>query len=145
VRPEFTTDGPLCIKAGRHPIIEKLHKEQGFIPNDCFASPEASTFQIITGPNMVTSSLDVFTFMNNLKAGKSTFVRQIALLSIMAQIGMLSYSSTSGDMSALGCFVPAEFASFRIVDRLFTRIGTADSIEANYSTFMVPGFKVVTC
>ncbi|KAF8939155.1 MutS protein msh4 [Dissophora ornata] len=103
VRPEFTDT--LVIKQGRHPIIEKLYSAP-FVPNDTYAG-SANTFQIITGPNM---------------SGKSTYLRQIALLTIMAQIGS---------------FIPAEYASIRIIDQLFSRISNDDSIELNASTFMV--------
>lgn len=105
VRPELTTDGPLAIKQGRNPLVEKLFRDP-FIPNDTFIT-EASNFHVITGPNM---------------SGKSTYLRQVALLTILAHVG---------------CFVPATFASFRLVDRLFTRIGTSDCMERNCSTFMV--------
>jgi DNA mismatch repair protein MSH4 len=100
-RPRITQT--LGIKAGRHPIREKVQNTP-FIPNDVFATQQ-SRFQIITGCNM---------------SGKSTYIRSIALLSVMAQIG---------------CFVPAEFASFPIVKQLFARISIDDSIEANVSTF----------
>ena len=100
-RPRITQT--LGIKAGRHPIREKVQSSP-FIPNDVFATQQ-SRFQIITGCNM---------------SGKSTYIRSIALLSVMAQIG---------------CFVPAEFASFPIIKQLFARISIDDSIEANVSTF----------
>ncbi|KAG9991175.1 hypothetical protein KCU78_g19768, partial [Aureobasidium melanogenum] len=101
IRPRITQT--LGIKAGRHPIREKVQNTP-FIPNDVFATQQ-SRFQIITGCNM---------------SGKSTYIRSIALLSVMAQIG---------------CFVPAEFASFPIIEQLFARISIDDSIEANVSTF----------
>eukprot|EP01119_Soliformovum_irregulare_P017774 TRINITY_DN5333_c0_g1_i3.p2 TRINITY_DN5333_c0_g1~~TRINITY_DN5333_c0_g1_i3.p2 ORF type:complete len:554 (-),score=161.96 TRINITY_DN5333_c0_g1_i3:2031-3692(-) len=104
VRPEFTEDGAMVIKQGRHPIMERI-SEDAFIPNDTYIS-DTINFQMITGPNM---------------SGKSTYIRQVALMNIMAHIGS---------------YVPAQYASFRLVDRLFTRIGTGDSIEANNSTFM---------
>ncbi|KAI4753592.1 hypothetical protein E4T51_13301 [Aureobasidium sp. EXF-12344] len=100
-RPRITQT--LGIKAGRHPIREKVQNIP-FIPNDVFATQQ-SRFQIITGCNM---------------SGKSTYIRSIALLSVMAQIG---------------CFVPAEFASFPIIKQLFARMSIDDSIEANVSTF----------
>ncbi|KAG0359943.1 hypothetical protein BG005_011813 [Podila minutissima] len=103
VRPHFTDT--MAVKQGRHPIIERLH-ENASVPNDIYAS-YAHTFQIITGPNM---------------SGKSTYLRQVALLCIMAQIGS---------------FVPAEYATFRIMDQLFSRICNDDNIEPNASTFMV--------
>ncbi|KAF9155098.1 MutS protein msh4 [Linnemannia schmuckeri] len=102
VRPEFTDT--LVIKQGRHPILEKI-SPLAFIPNDTYAGSH-NTFQIITGPNM---------------SGKSTYLRQVALLTIMAQIAS---------------FVPAEYASFRIVDQLLSRICNDDCIELNASTFM---------
>ncbi|KAG0299673.1 MutS protein msh4 [Dissophora globulifera] len=103
IRPEFTDT--LAIKKGRHPGIEKLYSAP-FVPNDTYAG-SASTFQIITGPNM---------------SGKSTYLRQVALLTIMAQIGS---------------YVPAEYASIRIMDQLFSRICNYDSIELNASIFMM--------
>ncbi|KAF9115307.1 hypothetical protein BGX27_008309 [Mortierella sp. AM989] len=103
VRPEFADT--LVVKQGRHPIIEKLYSAP-FVPNDTYAG-SANTFQIITGPNM---------------SGKSTYLRQVALLTIMAQIGS---------------FVPAEYAAIRITDQLFSRISNDDSIELNSSTFML--------
>ncbi|RGB41068.1 muts protein 4, partial [Rhizophagus diaphanus] len=103
VRPEFTDT--LAIKAGRNPMRESLYVDT-FVPNDTYAS-SATNFQLITGPNM---------------SGKSTYLRQIALMSIMSQIGS---------------YVPAEYASFRIVDQLFTRICNDDNIECNASTFVV--------
>ncbi|KAI8815605.1 muts domain V-domain-containing protein [Fimicolochytrium jonesii] len=103
VRPEFTDT--LAIKNGRHPVKESLGIVP-FVPNDIFAS-EAANLQIITGPNM---------------SGKSTYLRQIALLTVISQ---------------LGAFVPAEYASVRLTDKLFSRIGSDDSLEANCSTFML--------
>ena len=100
-RPELTRT--LAIKSGRHPIREKIHTEK-YIPNDAYATRQ-SRFQIITGCNM---------------SGKSTYIRSIALMAIMAQIG---------------CFVPASYASFPIFHQLFTRVSMDDSIEANVSTF----------
>lgn len=100
-RPELTRT--LAIKSGRHPIREKIHNEK-YIPNDAYATRQ-SRFQIITGCNM---------------SGKSTYIRSIALMAIMAQIG---------------CFVPASYASFPIFHQLFARVSTDDSIEANISTF----------
>ncbi|KAL8832463.1 MAG: hypothetical protein Q9170_004874 [Blastenia crenularia] len=100
-RPELIDT--LAIKNGRHPIREKIHSEK-FVPNDAYAD-EQSRFQIITGCNM---------------SGKSTYIRSLALMNIMAQIG---------------CFVPATYASFPIRHQLFARISSDDSIEANVSTF----------
>ncbi|XP_053538579.1 mutS protein homolog 4 isoform X2 [Ictalurus punctatus] len=103
VRPEFTDT--LAIRQGRHPILERVAGQQP-IPNNSHIS-EGSNFIIITGPNM---------------SGKSTYLRQVALCQIMAQIGS---------------FVPATFASFRVADQIFTRIGVDDDFETNSSTFMV--------
>ena len=100
-RPELTRT--LAIKSGRHPILEKIYTEK-YVPNDAYATRQ-SRFQIITGCNM---------------SGKSTYIRSIALMAIMAQIG---------------CFVPASYASFPIFHQLFARISMDDSIEANVSTF----------
>lgn len=101
VRPELAD--VLAIKAGRHPIREKIHSSK-FVPNDAYAAQQ-SRFQIITGCNM---------------SGKSTYIRSLALMTVMAQIG---------------CFVPAQYASFPVVHQLFARVSTADDIEANVSTF----------
>ncbi|KAF2769830.1 hypothetical protein EJ03DRAFT_311511 [Teratosphaeria nubilosa] len=101
VRP--TISDTLAIRAGRHPIREKIHSTK-FIPNDVYA-PQQRRFQIITGCNM---------------SGKSTYIRSIALMSIMAQIG---------------CFVPASYAAFPIIRQLFARVSLDDNIEANVSTF----------
>ncbi|GJP94872.1 DNA mismatch repair protein Msh4 [Aspergillus niger] len=101
IRPELTDT--LAIKSGRHPIREKIHTKK-FIPNDAYATQQ-SRFQIITGCNM---------------SGKSTYIRALALMTVMAQIG---------------CFIPAEYASFPIVHQLFARVSTSDDLEANISTF----------
>ncbi|KAK4843610.1 hypothetical protein QYF36_010532 [Acer negundo] len=102
-RPEFTENGPLAIDAGRHPILESIHND--FIPNNIFIS-EATNMLIVTGPNM---------------SGKSTYLQQVCLMVILAQIG---------------CYVPAHFSAIRVVDRIFTRMGTVDNLESNSSTFM---------
>ncbi|KAL6644166.1 hypothetical protein ACP70R_015774 [Stipagrostis hirtigluma subsp. patula] len=99
-RPEFTDDGPMAINAGRHPILETVHTD--FVPNNIFLS-EASNMVLVMGPNM---------------SGKSTYLQQICLIVILAQIG---------------CYVPAQFASLRVVDRIFTRIGNGDNVENNSS------------
>lgn len=101
VRPRLTDT--IGIKGGRHPIREKLQHER-FTPNDVYATQQCR-FQIITGCNM---------------SGKSTYIRSIALMTVMAQIG---------------CFVPAQFASFKIIKQLFARVSLDDTIEANVSTF----------
>ncbi|XP_051114456.1 DNA mismatch repair protein MSH4 [Andrographis paniculata] len=102
-RPQFTYDGPLAIDSGRHPILEGVHQE--FIANNIFLS-EASNMLIVTGPNM---------------SGKSTYLQQVCLVVILAQIG---------------CYVPARFATLKVIDRIFTRMGIMDSVESNSSTFM---------
>ncbi|KHJ32550.1 putative dna mismatch repair protein msh4 [Erysiphe necator] len=101
IRPEITDC--LAIKSGRHPVREKVHPEK-YIPNDVYASPQ-NRFQIITGCNM---------------SGKSTYIRSIALMTIMAQVGS---------------FVPASYASFPLITQLFARVSIDDSNEANISTF----------
>ncbi|RXN11341.1 mutS -like protein [Labeo rohita] len=103
VRPEFTDT--LAIKQGRHPILERISGQQPISNDSCIS--EGSNFVIITGPNM---------------SGKSTYLKQVALCQIMAQIGS---------------FLPAEYASVRIADQIFTRIGVDDDFETNSSTFMV--------
>ena len=106
VRPILTNDDVLEIRAGRHPVVELALKTERFVPNDVsFAN--SKRIHIITGPNM---------------SGKSTYLRQVALIVLMAQIG---------------CFVPAEEAHIGLVDRIFTRIGAQDEIHAGQSTFMV--------
>ncbi|KAJ8633736.1 hypothetical protein MRB53_027072 [Persea americana] len=102
-RPEFTESGPMAIDAGKHPILESIHND--FVPNNIFLS-EASNMVVVMGPNM---------------SGKSTYLQQVCLIIILAQIG---------------CYVPARFSSLRVVDRIFTRIGTGDNLESNSSTFM---------
>ncbi len=105
-RPTLTTDDVLIIHEGRHPVVEKLLKEERYIPNDVTFDGD-QRLHIITGPNM---------------SGKSTYIRQVALITLMAQIGS---------------FVPAEEATIGLVDRIFTRIGAQDEIHAGQSTFMV--------
>lgn len=106
VKPEITISTELYIKDGRHPVVEKLSRENMFIPNDTYMENNNS-FHIITGPNM---------------AGKSTYMRQIAIICYMAQIGS---------------FVPAQEARLGIVDRIFTRVGASDDLAGGESTFMV--------
>jgi DNA mismatch repair protein MutS len=108
-RPTFSETGELRVVAGRHPVIEKLVERdaQRFIANDIYFHPTEQSLAIITGPNM---------------GGKSTYLRQAALLVILAQ---------------LGSFVPADSALVPIVDRVFTRIGAADNLARGRSTFMV--------
>jgi DNA mismatch repair protein MutS len=109
IRPEFTSSGELLIVAGRHPVIEELLRQRGerFVPNDLFLEPLRQQLLLITGPNM---------------GGKSTYLRQAALIALMAQIG---------------CFVPARQAKLPIIDRIFTRIGASDNLARGRSTFLV--------
>ncbi|KAL6301010.1 muts domain V-domain-containing protein [Sparassis latifolia] len=102
VRPEFT--GTLAIKAGRHPILENVQSAGTLVPNDVYCC-EASSFQIVQGPNM---------------SGKSTYLRQIGLLTVMAMCG---------------CFISAEYGSFRLHDALLTRLSNDDDMEKSLSTF----------
>ena len=106
-RPEITADGVIDIKEGRHPVVELTQKDSLFVPNDTYLDCGSSRMSIITGPNM---------------AGKSTYMRQTALIVLMAQ---------------MGSFVPAASASIGIVDRVFTRIGASDDLAGGRSTFMV--------
>ncbi len=106
VKPVVNSNGIIDIKNGRHPVIEKIIGEQ-FIPNDTYLDMHQERLSIITGPNM---------------AGKSTYMRQIALIVFMAQ---------------MGSFVPAEMATIGVVDRIFTRVGASDDLSAGQSTFMV--------
>ena len=108
-RPRFSASGELRIGGGRHPVIEKLAEREAarFIPNDLYLNPQDEYIAIITGPNM---------------GGKSTYLRQTALLVILAQ---------------MGSFVPADEALLPLVDRVFTRIGAADNLARGRSTFMV--------
>jgi DNA mismatch repair protein MutS len=108
-RPKFSDSGEMRIDAGRHPVIEKLaEREAGrFIPNDLYLNSESQYIAVITGPNM---------------GGKSTYLRQAALILILAQAGS---------------FVPADAAALPIVDRVYTRIGAADNLARGRSTFMV--------
>ena len=107
VRPVLIEDGPLDIKGGRHPIAERILPAGAFVPNDLYLSSEDSQLLLITGPNM---------------SGKSTFIRQAALITLMAQIGS---------------FVPADSATVGLADRIFTRVGLQDDLTAGQSTFMV--------
>ena len=107
VRPEITEDGVLDIVDGRHPVVEQSMKDGGFVPNDTHMNGDGQRMLIITGPNM---------------AGKSTYMRQVALITLMAHIGS---------------FVPAKEARIPIVDRIFTRVGASDDLASGQSTFMV--------
>lgn len=106
VKPTFTNDGSMMIKEGRHPVVEKVMNSQNYVPNDCTLHDGRSMY-LITGPNM---------------SGKSTYMRQIALISILAQ---------------MGSYVPAQEAQLPIFDQVFTRIGAADDLVSGQSTFMV--------
>jgi DNA mismatch repair protein MutS len=116
VRPKFSDSGELRIDAGRHPVIEKLAEKKAmrFIPNDLYLHSNDEFVAVITGPNM---------------GGKSTYLRQAALILILAQ---------------LGSFVPADRALLPIVDRVFTRIGAADNLARGRSTFMVEMTETAT-
>lgn len=107
VRPEINTEGIIDIREGRHPVVEKMTDHDMFIANDTYLNNYESRISIITGPNM---------------AGKSTYMRQTALIVLMAQIG---------------CFVPASAANIGICDRIFTRVGASDDLSSGQSTFMV--------
>ncbi|MBR5995930.1 MAG: DNA mismatch repair protein MutS [Eubacteriaceae bacterium] len=107
VRPSINDVGVIKVRDSRHPVIERINEDIPFIPNDIELNLTDSRLNIITGPNM---------------AGKSTYIRQCALLSIMFQIG---------------CFLPCESADMCIVDRIFTRVGASDNLAAGQSTFMV--------
>lgn len=107
VRPNINEKGVIDIKNGRHPVVEKMIPNEMFIANDTYLDDKKNRISIITGPNM---------------AGKSTYMRQTALIVLMAQIGS---------------FVPAESADIGIVDRIFTRVGASDDLASGQSTFMV--------
>ncbi len=107
VRPRMNEKGVLDIKGGRHPVVEKMIENDMFIPNDTYLDNGKKRVSIITGPNM---------------AGKSTYMRQTALIVLMAQVGS---------------FVPADSANIGIVDRIFTRVGASDDLASGQSTFMV--------
>ena len=107
VRPSINTKGVIEIQGGRHPVVEKMNNNQMFIDNDTYLDNKNHRISIITGPNM---------------AGKSTYMRQSALIVLMAQIGS---------------FVPAKSANIGIVDRIFTRVGASDDLASGQSTFMV--------
>ena len=107
VRPKINENGVIDIKNGRHPVVERMIENDMFIANDTYLDNQKKRISIITGPNM---------------AGKSTYMRQSALIVLMAQIGS---------------FVPAEKANIGIVDRIFTRVGASDDLASGQSTFMV--------
>lgn len=105
--PEISDNGKIEITDGRHPVVEKMSKNSMFVPNDTLLNNDDDRMIIITGPNM---------------AGKSTYMRQVALITLMAQIGS---------------FVPAKSAKIGIVDKIFTRVGASDDISSGQSTFML--------
>lgn len=107
VRPVIREDGVIRIRGGRHPVVEKMMRSDSFVPNDTDLDNKKKRISVITGPNM---------------AGKSTYMRQTALIVLMAQIGS---------------FVPADEAEIGIVDRIFTRVGASDDLASGQSTFMV--------
>ncbi len=107
VKPEIAIDGAIDIKAGRHPVVELMLNDEVFVPNDIHIDKKSNRMSIITGPNM---------------SGKSTYMRQTALIVLMAQIGS---------------FVPADSARISVVDKIFTRVGASDDLTAGQSTFMV--------
>ena len=107
VRPSINENGVINIKNGRHPVVEQMIPNDMFVENDTYLDNESNRISIITGPNM---------------AGKSTYMRQTALIVLMAQVGS---------------FVPAESAEIGIVDRIFTRVGASDDLASGQSTFMV--------
>ncbi len=107
VKPVITNGDELIIESGRHPVVENMLKDEIFIPNDTNLDCENNRVHIITGPNM---------------AGKSTYMRQVAIITLMSQ---------------LGCFVPAKSATLPIVDAIYTRVGAYDDLSSGRSTFMV--------
>jgi len=107
VRPEMDTGGVLRIREGRHPVLEEIQKEPPFVPNDCDLDGESTQIVLLTGPNM---------------GGKSTYLRQVALITLMAHAGS---------------WVPAAEAVIGLTDRIFTRVGAADMLARGESTFMV--------
>ena len=112
--PEVIQNGVIDIKDGRHPVIEKMLEAGGFVENDTYLDKDENRLAIITGPNM---------------AGKSTYMRQVALITLMAQVGS---------------FVPASAAKIGVVDKIFTRVGASDDLSMGQSTFMVEMMEVAT-
>ena len=106
-KPEIAIDGIIDIKNGRHPVVELMQKDEVFVPNDTYLDLTSNRMAVITGPNM---------------SGKSTYMRQTAIIVLMAQIG---------------CFVPADSAEVGLCDAIFTRVGASDDLAAGQSTFMV--------
>ena len=113
-KPEVNNSGVIDIKNGRHPVIEKILGIGSFVENDTYLDRDANRLAIITGPNM---------------AGKSTYMRQVALIVLMAQVG---------------CFVPAQTAKIGVVDKIFTRVGASDDLSMGQSTFMVEMMEVAS-
>ncbi len=107
VCPELAADGRIDIKNGRHPVVEKFISDSYFVPNDTLIDTDQNRLLLITGPNM---------------AGKSTYMRQVALITLMAQVGS---------------FVPADSAVISVVDKIFTRVGASDDLASGQSTFML--------
>lgn len=107
VKPDISLDGAVDIKGGRHPVVELMLDGEMFVPNDVYIDNKSNRMSVITGPNM---------------SGKSTYMRQTALIVLMAQIGS---------------FVPADSAKISVVDKIFTRVGASDDLTAGQSTFMV--------
>lgn len=112
IKPEINEDGETKIENGRHPVVEKVIPQGEFIPNDTIINKDDNQLLIITGPNM---------------AGKSTYMRQVAIITLMCQIGS---------------FVPASKANISVVDKIFTRIGASDDLAGGKSTFMVEMWEV---
>ncbi len=112
--PQVDNSGIIDIKGGRHPVIEKMLGTGEFVENDTYLDEDENRLSIITGPNM---------------AGKSTYMRQVALITLMAQVGS---------------FVPAEEAKIGVVDKIFTRVGASDDLSMGQSTFMVEMMEVAT-
>ena len=112
--PQVDNSGIIDIKGGRHPVIEKMLGTGEFVENDTYLDKNENRLSIITGPNM---------------AGKSTYMRQVALITLMAQVGS---------------FVPAEEAKIGVVDKIFTRVGASDDLSMGQSTFMVEMMEVAT-
>ena len=113
-KPEVNNSGVIDIKNGRHPVIEKILGIGSFVENDTYLDRDENRLAIITGPNM---------------AGKSTYMRQVALIVLMAQVG---------------CFVPAQTAKIGVVDKIFTRVGASDDLSMGQSTFMVEMMEVAS-
>ncbi|MCR5518631.1 MAG: DNA mismatch repair protein MutS [Lachnospiraceae bacterium] len=112
VKPKINDKGIIDIKEGRHPVVEVMLDSKSFVPNDSYLDNDSNLVSIITGPNM---------------AGKSTYMRQVALITLMAQIGS---------------FVPATSADISVVDRIFTRVGASDDLAQGQSTFMLEMIEV---